>query len=532
MSKNADILSNQGDAAFEWQLPDHFNFAVDVVDKWASDPQRLALIAVNEAGDEQQLSYADIARKSCQVANFLLTSGVTKGDRVIVMLPRIAEWQITMVAILRMGAIPIPCITMLTEKDLTYRAKHSGAIGIVTLSGQCSKFDNISCLSTRICVGEAPKGWTSFAEAEQHIETFAPVKVNINDPAIIYYTSGSTGNPKGVTHASRSLWAWRNSAQHWLDLGSSDRIWCTADTGWSKAGTSILFGPWSRGAAVLFYDGPFDPSKRFGLLAEHKITCFCAAATELRQLVLEDASEHDLSNLRQTVSAGESVNPEILKRWRAITDTDVLDGYGQTETLMTVTNRPGREIKAGSMGRALPGIEIAVRTSEGESEILGAAGELLIGLPNPQVMLGYWEDPDRTQSTRVCINGKDWFATGDNVEIDADGYVFFTGRADDIINSSGYRIGPQEVENALAGHACVKECAVVGIPDEVRGELVKAWIVLKSGFTVSAELTKELQDYTKATTAPYKYPRSIEYIDELPKTVTGKIRRNLLRKRG
>lgn len=532
MSKSADALANQVDVEFQWQLPSQFNFAVDVVDAWAADPQRLALIAVSEAGEEEHLTYADIARKSCQVANLLVSSGVTQGDRVIVMLPRIAQWQIAMVAVLRLGAIPIPCITMLTAKDLAYRAEHSGAVGIVTLSTQCSKFENIASLSSRVCLGEAPQGWTGFDEADHQPETFTAATVDINDPAIIYYTSGSTGNPKGVTHASRSLWAWQNSAQHWLDLGPSDRIWCTADTGWSKAGTSILFGPWSRGAAVLFYDGPFDPSRRFELLANYKITCFCAAATELRQLVLEDASAHDLSNLRQTVSAGESVNPEILKRWRELTGTDVLDGYGQTETLMTVTNRPGREIKAGSMGRALPGIDIAVRTAEGESVTSGAAGELLIGLPNPQVMVGYWEDPARTESAMICINGKDWFATGDNVEIDDDRYVFFTGRADDIINSSGYRIGPQEVENALSGHPCVKECAVVGIPDETRGELVKAWIVLKSGFTESAELTKDLQDYTKATTAPYKYPRSIAYADELPKTVTGKIRRNLLRERG
>lgn len=532
MTKSAESLSNQADATFKWEPPSQFNFAVDVVDRWASDPQRLALIAVSEQGVVENLSYADVARKSCQLANLLVNRGVKQGDRVIVMLPRIAQWQIAMVAILRLGAIPIPCITMLTAKDLAYRAEHSGAVGIVTISSECGKFEHISCLNSRLCVGDAPQGWTSFDEADHQLETFESSTVEINDPAIIYYTSGSTGNPKGVTHASRSLWAWENSAQHWLDLGPSDRIWCTADTGWSKAGTSILFGPWSRGAAVLFYDGPFDPSRRFELLAKYKVTCFCAAATELRQLVLEDASGHDLSNLRQTVSAGESVNPEILKRWRDLTGTDVLDGYGQTETLMTVTNRPGREVKAGSMGRALPGINIAVRTPEGQSVTSGAAGELLIAMPNPQVMLGYWQDPARTQSTQISIAGKDWFATGDNVEIDSEGYVFFTGRADDIINSSGYRIGPQEVENALAGHPSVKECAVVGIPDERRGELVKAWIVLKNGFTESAQLTQALQDHTKATTAPYKYPRSIAYTDDLPKTVTGKIRRNLLRERG
>ena len=532
MTDSSESLSGNIDADFEWQLPKSFNFASDVVDRWATDPERLALIAVSEDGSVEYLSYADIARKSCQLANLLVAQGVEQGDRVIVMLPRIAHWQIAMVAVLRLGAIPIPCITMLTPKDLAYRAEHSSAVCIITMSSECSKFDDIHSLSTRICVGETPAAWVCIDEAGQQAETLDAVEVDIDAPAIMYYTSGSTGTPKGVTHAARALWAWESSAKHWLNLQQGDRIWCTADTGWSKAGTSILFGPWSRGATVLFYDGPFDVSKRFELLTTHKINCFCAAATELRQLMLEDPTGYDFSNLRQTVSAGESVNPEILKRWKTVTGTDVLDGYGQTETLMTVTNRPGRKIKAGSMGQALPGVDIAVRTAEGGSKSLDAAGELLIGLPNPQVMLSYWQDPHRTENTQIRIDDRDWFATGDNVQIDSEGYVFFVGRSDDIINSSGYRIGPQEVENALANHPAIKECAVVGVPDDVRGELVKAWIVLKDDFTGSSELTKALQDHVKATTAPYKYPRAIAYADELPKTVSGKIRRNLLREQG
>ena len=216
---------------------------------------------------------------------------------------------------------------------------------------------------------------------------------------------------------------------------------------------------------VLFYERPFEPRKRFEMLERYEVTCFCAAATELRRLIVEEASAYDLSRLRSTVSAGESVNPEIIDRWREISGTTVLDGYGQTETLMTVTNRPGWPVKPGSMGRPLPGVEIAVRTLDEKLEREGA-GELLIELPNPQLMLGYRDDPERTASAHVSLAGRDWFATGDNVEIDGDGYVFYTGRADDIINSSGYRIGPQEVENALCGHAAVQECAVVGIPDE------------------------------------------------------------------
>ncbi|BAN02015.1 acyl-CoA synthetase [Ilumatobacter coccineus] len=523
------------DEVFEWDVPDTFNFSADVVDRWADDPDRLALITVDEAGDERRYTYAEIARAASRLANLLADHGLRQGDRVIVMLPRIAEWQIAMVAATRMGAVPIPCITMLTASDLAYRVEHSDATAVICPSDDCAKFDGLDALTVRVAVGDAPDGWTSFAAADECSSEFEPATVAAEDPAILYYTSGSTGSPKGVTHPSRSLWAWANSAVHWLGLSPDERIWCTADTGWSKAGTSILFGPWSQGASVLFYDGPFVPAERFRLLERFEITCFCAAATELRRLILEDASGIDLSKLRSTVSAGESVNPEIIDRWREISGTTVLDGYGQTETLMTVTNRPGRPVKPGSMGRPLPGVDVAVRhvhDSGTETADASGSGELLIKLPNPQVMLGYWNDPDRTASTTITVGDADWFATGDNVEIDDDGYVFYTGRADDIINSAGYRIGPQEVENALIQHRAVQECAVVGVPDPERGELVKAWVVLNDGYVGDDDLVDELQAHAKATTAPYKYPRAISFADELPKTVTGKLRRNVLRAQG
>ncbi len=532
------------DKGFVWDVPDTFNFSADVVDHWASDPLRLALITVDEAGTERRYTYAEIAQAASRLANLLADSGLQQGDRIIVMLPRIAEWQIAMVAATRMGAVPIPCITMLTASDLAYRVEHSKATAVICRTDDCAKFDDLEALAVRVAVGDAPDSWTSFASAEECSSEFEPATVAAEDPAILYYTSGSTGSPKGVTHASRSLWAWSNSAVHWLGLSPEERIWCTADTGWSKAGTSILFGPWSQGASVLFYDGPFVPADRFRLLERFEITCFCAAATELRRLILEDASGFDLSKLRSTVSAGESVNPEIVDRWREVSGTTVLDGYGQTETLMTVTNRPGRPVKLGSMGRPLPGVDVAVhRTDDSGADAADTtgAGELLIRLPNPQVMLGYWDDPDRTASTMITVGDRQWFATGDNVEIDDDGYVFYTGRADDIINSAGYRIGPQEVENALLRHPAVQECAVVGIPDDDRGEIVKAWVVLARGHRFDEDgddadrhdqLVAELQAHAKATTAPYKYPRVISFADELPKTVTGKLRRNVIRERG
>lgn len=520
---------------FQWQVPAEFNFANDVVDVWASDKDRVALIAINEAGNEQTYTYAGMAVASCKLANLLKNKGLKKGDRVVVMLPRIADWQIAMVAVLRLGAVPIPCITMLTEKDVTYRVQHSGAAGAITMSEECAKFADLAdleSLTVKVCVGDAPNGWSSTAQAEKENSEFAPVVVSSEEPAILYYTSGSTGAPKGVTHSARAIWAWRYSAGYWLGLTQTDRIWCTADTGWSKAGTSILFGPWSQGASVLFYDGPFEPTKRLELLEQYKVTCFCAAATELRRLILEDVSKHDLSNLVSTVSAGESVNPEVIERWHALTGTTVLDGYGQTETLMTVTNRPGMPIKPGSMGVPLPGLEIGVYDAEEKTVKQSGAGELVLALPYPQLMLGYWQDEERTAGTTVTIDGGDWYTTGDNVEIDEQGYVFYTGRADDIINSSGYRIGPQEVENALSEYDAVLECAVVGVPDDERGEVVKAWVVLKPGVQGDDALVKALQDHTKGVTAPYKYPRKIAFAEDLPKTVSGKIRRNVLRERG
>ena len=521
----------ESDLDFQWDVPAHFNFAVDVVDHWARDAERVALIAVNEAGVEQTYTYQQISQASIRLAGLLASRGLNQGDRIVVMLPRIAQWQIAMVAVMRLGVVPIPCITMLTEKDIAYRVNHANAVGAITLAEETQKYGSLTDLSVKVAVGDAPEGWVDFEQSAPASDDRLSADVRSEDPAILYYTSGSTGSPKGVTHSSRAIWAWRLSAEYWLGLSPASRIWCTADTGWSKAGTSILFGPWSQGASVLFYDGPFDPQERLRLLAKYQVSCFCAAATELRRLILEDVSQFNLSNLKATVSAGESVNPEVIERWRELTGTTVLDGYGQTETLMTITNRPGRAVKPGSMGLPLPGLEVAVYDAQTASVASQGGGELALALPYPQLMLGYWEDADRTRDTQVTIDGRGWYRTGDNVEIDEEGYVFYTGRADDIINSSGYRIGPQEVENALTEHEAVLECAVVGVPDEERGELVKAWIVLAPGFAESAELVKELQDHAKAVTAPYKYPRQITFAEDLPKTVSGKIRRNILRER-
>ena len=514
----------------DWQLPATFNFGRDVVDAIAhTEPDRLALIWCNQAGCERRYSFGEVSRRSSQFAALLAAGGVRRGDRVLVMLPRVPQWQIAMVGCLKLGAVPVPCIEMLTEKDVLYRATKSQAVAAVTTATSAGKFASSTNLRVRVAVG-AVAGWQEFdAALDAQPAAFACADTGLEDPSAIYFTSGSTGLPKGVTHAARALYCWRGSARDWLDLGRGDLMWCTADTGWSKAGTSILFGPWSQGAAVLFYDGPFDATERLRLMARHGVNVFCGAATEFRRLIDEDLSGVDLSRLRLAVSAGESVNPEVTRRWQSLTGIPLLEAYGQTETLMTVANRPGQSARDGSMGCSLPGCRMAVLDPDGKPLPPGERGELALVLPNPQLMLGYWEEPERTARTRSSHAGKEYFRTGDLAQMDADGFIFYEGRVDDIISSAGYRIGPIEVENALQEHPAVTECAVIGSPDAERGEIVKAFVVLRKGFAPSDALKVELQQHVKQITAPYKYPRAIEFMSDLPKTATGKLLRRVLR---
>jgi acyl-coenzyme A synthetase/AMP-(fatty) acid ligase len=515
-------------AGFRWELPAAFNFAADVVDRWAAEREKPALIWCDAAGREERFTFARVAERSRRVASLLRATGLRKGDRCIVMLPRLPQWQFAMVGCLRAGVIPIPCIDMLTAKDVRYRADHSGAAGAITTAANAAKFEGIGGLRLKAAVGGA-EGWLDFDAALAAVSPDAEAEpMRLEDPVAMYYTSGSSGQPKAVTHAARALYAWRYSSLWWHDLKPCDLMWCTADTGWSKAGTAILFGPWSCGAAVLFYDGPFGPQERLALLARYRVTVFCAAATEFRRLVNEDLGAHDLSALRLAVSAGETVNPEIVRRWQALTGVPLLDAYGQTETLMTVLNYPFMPVKPGSMGRPLPGIEVAVL--EGSKRVRrGEPGELAIRLPNPQMMLGYWNEPERTAAGKRRLGDAEYWLTGDMVREDEEGYLFYEGRADDIISSAGYRIGPMEVESALLEHPAVQESAAVGMPDPERGEIVKAFVVLKAGRAGTPQLARELQEHVKRTTAPYKYPREIEFVAELPKNAAGKLLRRVLR---
>src|SRR5882724_9254019 len=292
-------------SGFDWDVPDEFNFGADVIDRWAQESDRLALIWENEAGDRQTLRYSDISRLSNKLGNALRQCGLSKGDRVLVQLPRIPEWIISLVAIMKIGAVPIPCIEMLTERDVEYRVKNSRSAAIICRDVHAPKFRSVEQdVSVKIALGDVP-GWLNFEKMTQaETETLAPVAVGAEDPAIMYYTSGSTGYPKAVVHAARAVYAWRSSAVYWLDLSPDDRIWCTADTGWSKAGTSILFGPLSCGACSLLYDGPFVPEQRLRILAENRVTVFCAPPTELKRLLRENIDRYDLSALRRAVTGG------------------------------------------------------------------------------------------------------------------------------------------------------------------------------------------------------------------------------------
>lgn len=514
---------------FSLELPARFNFGRDVVDAQAERNDRPALVWCNEAGAQRRFLFSDIARQSNQLANLLTRQGLRRGDRILVLMPRLPDWQISMVACLKIGAIPIPCIEMLTPKDIQYRVSDSGATGAITTAPNCSKFDAVPEVRVRVAIGGTASGWASIDEAARESGQFECADLEIEDPALLYYTSGSSGNSKGVLHASRSLYAWRLSAAWWQTLEEADVNWCTSDTGWAKAGTGILFGPWSRGSCVLFYDGKFDPVQRLRLLAEHRVTVFCAPATEFRHLITAAVSEHDLSALRLSVSAGESVNPEVVRRWHELTGAQLLDGYGQTETLMTVLNYPCMPVKPGSMGKPIPGTRFDILGEDGRVLGDGEEGQLAMQLPNPQFMLGYWDDPGRTQESIRRVGDTDYWLTGDLAVRDGDGYLFYSGRTDDIISSAGYRIGPTEVENALIEHPAVMESAVVARPDQERGEIVKAFIVLRQGVLPSDGLVEELQKHVQRVTAPYKYPRQIAFVETLPKNASGKLLRRLLR---
>src|SRR5215469_8407899 len=522
--------------AFRWSVPDPFNFGRDVVDRFAADPARPALLWRDAAGGERRLRFGDVRAGSNRVVHLLAQLGVQPGEPVLVMLPRVPEWQLVLVGALKAGALVIPSSTILRPKDIAYRVGHSGAIAIVTTAEQTSAVDAVrsELTSVRHWLALAPEGapkppsrWEDLgaALAAQPATDPRGAPTRASDPALVYYTSGTTGLPKAVLHAHAYTYAQRYTALHWLGLRGDDRLWTTSDTGWAKAAYSVLFGPWSVGAEVFLYHGRFEPRTELQLLENVGAQVFCAPPTEFRLLVKEDLRAFRFERLREVVSAGEPLNPEVIRAWHEATGITIRDGFGQTETILLIGNFPGMPLRPGSMGLPMPGHQVDVIGEEGRPLPPGEVGDVAIAGDPPSLFRGYWKDARASAASRRG----EWYLTGDRAYRDADGFFWFVGRADDVIISAGYRIGPFEVESALVEHPDVLEAAAVASPDPVRGAIVKAFVVLRPGVARSPELVRGLQDHVKSVTAPYKYPRAIEFVDALPKTVSGKIRRVELR---
>lgn len=523
-------------AEFKHQVPEYFNFARDVVDKWAQDPDKLAMWWVDDYGNEAKYTFKYFSERSQQLANALTKLGIKRGDMVFLLLPRLPEWWESILAIMRIGAVYIPGTSQLTPKDLKYRFEASEGVAIITDAENAPKVDAIrnECPTLKHCimVGGKAEGWLDYGELIASEPTvFETANTRSDDPAIIFFTSGTTGYPKMTvhTHASYPI-GHIVTGKYWLDLKPGDLHWNLSDTGWAKAAWSSLFGPWSCGAAIFVHHqtGKYDPKKTLEFLAKYPITTLCGPPTAYRVMVLEDLKSYKFPHLRHCVGAGEPLNPEVIEVWKEATGCIIRDGYGQTESVIMVATWPCIEPRFGSMGKPAPGFYISVIDEDGNELPPGQEGDIAVRI-KPERPVGlfkeYWKDPERTRATERG----DWYITGDRAYKDEDGYFWFVGRADDVILSAGYRIGPFEVESALVEHPAVAEAAVVASPDELRGEIVKAFVILAPGYQPSDALVKELQEHVKNVTAPYKYPREIEFVTSLPKTISGKIRRVELR---
>lgn len=529
-------MANIGDyestyAGFEWETPERFNFGRDVIDAWPGD--RPAMIWLGESGEERRLTFGDFSRLSNRFAGAAREMGVERGDRVLVLLGKVPEWHVILTGLLKLGAIAIPCAPQLRASDLEFRAEHSGAVAMISGPeglGEVEKMrQGVPSLRHFVSVGEEKPGWEPFEGLiEDASEEFAVEDTAAGDGAFLLYTSGTTKHPKGVLHTHGYTHAKRMQARYWLDLQEGDRLWCTSGTGWAKSIWNVYLGPWSLGTEIFFHEGGFDPAERMDLIQSYEITVLCQAPTEYRLLAkTPELEEADLSKLRHAVSAGEPLNPPVIERWKELHDITIYDGYGQTENTLLVGNFPGLEVRPGSMGKPSPGCDVRILDADGDECPPDEPGDIALAGRIPALFKEYWEQPDETES--VFRDG--YYLTGDRAYRDEDGYLWFVGRADDVILSAGYRIGPFEVESVLIEHPAVVESAVVPAPDEDRGSVVKAYVVVGKDYEPSDELAREIQDFCKGATAPYKYPRRIEFVPDLPKTTSGKIRRVELRQR-
>ena len=535
----------------EFIIPDNFNFAYDVMDVWASEqPDKLAMLWTSERGEELRFTFADLKAQTDRTAAYFQSLGIGKGDPVMLILKRHYQWWLSMLALHKLGAVAIPATHMLTKKDIIYRNTRASVKAIVCVNDEyvtsqilAALPDSPSCevlvaVNSDVEAGKAvPEGFHNWTEEWPNAPEFVrPEQVNTNDDTMLmYFTSGTSGEPKMVAHDYLYALGHLTTGVYWHNLGPDSIHLTVADTGWGKAVWGKFYGQWFAGATVFIYDHEkFTAEKILRQIERYRITSFCAPPTIYRFLIREDFSGYDLSSLRYCCTAGEALNPAVYDKFYELTGIQLMEGFGQTETTMTLGTMPWMKPKPGSMGMPNAQYDIDILKSDGTPCEDGEKGEIVIRVDDTAgnsgaagkpigLFKGYYRDEELTR--KAWHDG--YYHTGDVAWRDEDGYYWFVGRIDDVIKSSGYRIGPFEVESALMTHPAVVECAITGVPDEIRGMVVKATVVLGSEWKAKAgdELVKELQNHVKRTTAPYKYPRIIEFVDELPKTISGKIRR-------
>ena len=532
---------------FFLDVPANFNFAYDVLDKMAQEtPDKLCIRHISDDFVRRDQTFKEVADASSRVAAALAAQGIGKGDRVMLVLYRRLEWWHVLLGLHKLGAVAIPAPAQLTVKDIEFRclkAKNKAVICDFTITDRVEAA-RPACPDLKLCIqvgsdalaAPLPAGWLDYEAMLAPVPASFPRPTDPEklacgkDPLLIFFSSGTTGMPKMVEHTHEYPMGHLFTGLYWHDLEETDIHLTVADTGWGKAVWGKSYGQWMAGAAVFVYDfrGKFDPATLLRVVAEHEVTTFCAPPTVYRFLVREDLSKYDLSRLRHCTTAGELLNESIFHAWKAATGLTLYEGFGQTETTLQVATLPCMTPKPGSIGKPVPGWDVRVLNEQGEVCPTGEEGELCIRVVESHhcgLFTGYLDEPELTK--KAMHDG--WYHTGDKAWVDEDGYYWFLGRMDDLIKTSGYRVGPFEVESALVSHDAVIEAAITAVPDPVRGQAVKATVVLAPGYVPSDDLTKELQEHVKTVTAPYKYPRIVEYVAELPKTISGKIKRSEIR---
>jgi acetyl-CoA synthetase len=526
---------------FDVKFEENFNFGFDVIDAYAAEkPDKLALLWCDDHGEERRFTFSDLSRLSNQAANLFRAMGIGKGDAVLMMLRRRYEYWFLILALHKIGAIAIPATHLLTEKDIVYRVNAANVKCVITIDdnnmvpevnaaeSQCPS------LLHKIVLQSSYPGWMTLHKAMEGMSDSFPRPTGedgtlASDPMLVYFTSGTTGLPKMVLHNFTYPLGHIITAKYWQNLDENSLHITVADTGWAKCSWGKVYGQWIVGAAQFVYDmDKFVPAKLLANLEKYRVTSFCAPPTIYRFMIQEDIKKYDLSSIRHMTTAGEPLNPEVFNQVKSVLGIEIAEGYGQSETTPIMATFKWLPVHTGSMGKPSPGYDVELINDAGEVCEVGEEGQIVVFTRRTRpigLFSGYYKDAEKTRAA--------WhygaYHTGDVAWKDEMGYYWFVGRADDVIKSSGYRIGPFEVESALMEHPAVVECAISGVPDPVRGQVVKASVVLAANYQPSDALKKELQDHVKRVTAPYKYPRIIEFMEELPKTISGKIKRAQIR---